>query len=205
MMKHLLLFVCVLFFFSCSSDDAEFVNVSSTAEKWVQDNILPCYKKAAIKYDVPTNQSLRLALKNDCYVKQKFEGNLALEYKARYNQRTLDLWQNYYIIGSEIKNLTSTNDAMVTNLSRLAYIRNQNIALSICSDKALKRVQEIRPSLFYIYRVYISLDKNDYNSIEYSEIAIDIILDNEMNILNSEADLPRSTENVPVDLPEKEE
>jgi hypothetical protein len=182
-----------------------FVNVRSTAERWVQDNVLPCYKKAAIKYDDPTNQSLKEALKNDCYVKQKFEGNLSLEYKTRYNRRILDIWQNFYTIGNDIKNQASPNEVLMADLSRLAYIRNQNISLSVCSNNALKKVQGIKPVLFYIYRVYITLDKDDSKGIEFSEIAVDVILDNELNILNSENDLPRSTENITVNLPEKEE
>lgn len=204
MIKYLLLLACI-FLYSCGSDDAEFVNVRSTAERWVQDNVLPCYKKAAIKYDDPTNQSLKEALKNDCYVKQKFEVNLSLEYKTRYNRRILDIWQNFYTIGNDIKNQESPNEVLMADLSRLAYIRNQNISLSVCSNNALKKVQEIKPVLFYIYRVYITLDKDDSKGIEFSEIAVDVILDNELNILNSENDLPRSTENIPVNLPEKEE
>lgn len=204
MIKYLLLLACI-FLYSCGSDDAEFVNVRSTAERWVQDNVLPCYKKAAIKYDDPANQSLKEALKNDCYVKQKFEGNLSLEYKTRYNRRILDIWQNFYTIGNDIKNQESPNEVLMADLSRLAYIRNQNISLSVCSNNALKKVQEIKPVLFYIYRVNITLDKDDSKGIEFSEIAVDVILDNELNILNSENDLPRSTENIPVNLPEKEE
>lgn len=204
MIKYLLLLACI-FLYSCGSDDAEFVNVRSTAERWVQHNVLPCYKKAAIKYDDPTNQSLKEVLKNDCYVKQKFEVNLSLEYKTRYNRRILDIWQNFYTIGNDIKNQESPNEVLMADLSRLAYIRNQNISLSVCSNNALKKVQEIKPVLFYIYRVYITLDKDDSKGIEFSEIAVDVILDNELNILNSENDLPRSTENIPVNLPEKEE
>lgn len=204
MIKYLLLLACI-FLYSCGSDDAEFVNVRSTAERWVQHNVLPCYKKAAIKYDDPTNQSLKEVLKNDCYVKQKFEVNLSLEYKTRYNRRILDIWQNFYTIGNDIKNQESPNEVLMADLSRLAYIRNQNISLSVCSNNALKKVQEIKPVLFYIYRVNITLDKDDSKGIEFSEIAVDVILDNELNILNSENDLPRSTENIPVNLPEKEE
>lgn len=203
-----ILFYILVFSFllqSCTSDDAEFENVRSSAERWVFDIVMPRYKGAAIKYNDPTNQTLKEALKNDCYVKQKSDGDLALEYQTRYNNRILDIWQNFYIIGNEIRNQALPNEILMNDLSRLAYIRNQNISLSVCSNNALKKIKEIKPHLFYIYRVYIILDKENSKGIEFSEIAVDVILDNELNILNSENDLPQSAEKIPVNFPEEEE
>jgi len=204
-MKYYFLFFLMLgFAFSCSTDDAEFENVRSTSERWVQDVILPRYK-GPIKYNTLSNQTLKEALRTDCYIKQKFNGTLEPQYISRYNSRILDVWEDYYIIGNEIKNNTQANDVLVSDLLRLAYVRDQNIYQCICSDKALKRIPESNPVLFYIYRVFVHLGKSNDSKTGFDELIIDVVLDENLNILNSETDLPQSTEKILVHLLEKEE